>query len=93
MSDVSTELGNTLRAVGYRQLWGHLEGRYSLEESVQQALTATRQLAKRQMTWLRALARSPLATQSGMHWIDATRTDAAQRAAEIVRTVAGTICS
>ncbi len=43
----------SMRAVGYRQLWRHLEGRLSLDEAVAQAGTATRQLAKRQMTWLR----------------------------------------
>lgn len=42
-----------LRAVGYRQLWGHLNGDYSLDEGVQKAIVATRQLAKRQLTWLR----------------------------------------
>ncbi len=43
-----------LRAVGYRQLWAHLEGRYGLEEARERALAATRQLAKRQLTWLRS---------------------------------------
>ncbi len=43
-----------LRAVGYRQLWAHLEGQYGLEEACGRALAATRQLAKRQLTWLRA---------------------------------------
>ncbi|MFT6274211.1 MAG: tRNA dimethylallyltransferase [Halioglobus sp.] len=42
-----------LRAVGYRQLWNHLEGECALEEGVFKALAATRQLAKRQLTWLR----------------------------------------
>jgi tRNA dimethylallyltransferase len=42
-----------LRAVGYRQLWRHLDGDLSLEEAVQGAIAATRQLAKRQLTWLR----------------------------------------
>ena len=42
-----------IRAVGYRQLWRHLEGECSLEEAVQAAVVATRQLAKRQLTWLR----------------------------------------
>jgi tRNA dimethylallyltransferase len=42
-----------LRAVGYRQLWQHLEGRCSLEEAADRAIAATRQLAKRQLTWLR----------------------------------------
>jgi tRNA dimethylallyltransferase len=44
----------SMRSVGYRQLWGHLDGRYGLEEAVQRALAATRQLAKRQLTWMRA---------------------------------------
>ena len=42
-----------LRAVGYRQLWQHLEGLWGIDEAVEKAKTATRQLAKRQMTWLR----------------------------------------
>jgi tRNA dimethylallyltransferase len=42
-----------LRAVGYRQLWGYLAGEYPLDEAVRRALVATRQLAKRQLTWLR----------------------------------------
>jgi tRNA dimethylallyltransferase len=42
-----------IRAVGYRQLWQHLEGRCSLESAVDSAIVATRQLAKRQLTWLR----------------------------------------
>ena len=43
-----------MRAVGYRQLWAHLDGQYALPEAVQRAVAATRQLAKRQLTWLRA---------------------------------------
>jgi len=46
-----------MRAVGYRQLWAHLDGRYGLEEAVMRAIAATRQLAKRQLTWMRAEAR------------------------------------
>lgn len=44
----------SMRAVGYRQLWGHLEGEYGLAEASERALAATRQLAKRQLTWLRS---------------------------------------
>ena len=44
-----------LRAVGYRQLWEHLAGACPLDEAVAKAVAATRQLAKRQMTWLRAM--------------------------------------
>ena len=42
-----------VRAVGYRQLWRYFAGSCSLEEAVQQAIVATAQLAKRQLTWLR----------------------------------------
>ncbi len=57
-----TERHPALRAVGYRQLWAHLEGCYGLDEARDRALAATRQLAKRQLTWLRA--------DRGMRWID-----------------------
>ena len=43
-----------IRAVGYRQLWAHLEGAYPLDEAVQRGIAATRQLAKRQLTWIRS---------------------------------------
>jgi tRNA dimethylallyltransferase len=44
----------SMRAVGYRQLWAHLAGEYNLEEAVSRALAATRQLVRRQLTWMRA---------------------------------------
>jgi tRNA dimethylallyltransferase len=44
----------SMRAVGYRQLWQYLEGLCSLDEAVQRAIYATRQYAKRQLTWLRS---------------------------------------
>ena len=43
----------SIRAAGYRQLWDYFEGHYGLEEAVDKAIIATRQLAKRQQTWLR----------------------------------------
>jgi len=43
-----------MRSVGYRQFWAHLDGEASLEEACDRALFATRQLAKRQLTWLRS---------------------------------------
>jgi len=43
-----------MRAVGYRQLWGHLEGDYELTEAISRGIAATRQLAKRQLTWMRS---------------------------------------
>jgi tRNA dimethylallyltransferase len=45
-----------IRAVGYRQLWAHLAGSYPLDMAVTRAIAATRQLAKRQMTWLRSMS-------------------------------------
>ena len=42
-----------MRAVGYRQLWAHLDGSYDLTEAVRRGIAATRQLAKRQLTWMR----------------------------------------
>ena len=43
----------SIRAVGYRQVWSYLEGEYDLETMTEKAIIATRQLAKRQFTWLR----------------------------------------
>lgn len=42
-----------VRAVGYRQAWEHLDGRYCAAEFRDRAIYASRQLAKRQLTWLR----------------------------------------
>jgi tRNA dimethylallyltransferase len=46
----------SMRAVGYRQLWAFLAGQVSLQRACEQAIVATAQLAKRQLTWLRAEA-------------------------------------
>ncbi|GLS24520.1 tRNA (adenosine(37)-N6)-dimethylallyltransferase MiaA [Marinibactrum halimedae] len=42
-----------IRAVGYRQVWKYIAGEYDLETAKEKSLVATRQLAKRQLTWLR----------------------------------------
>lgn len=44
----------SMRAVGYRQVWRFLDGDYDYLTMVEQAFQATRQLAKRQMTWMRS---------------------------------------
>lgn len=44
----------SMRAVGYRQLWQFLDGETSWEDTLARVLVATRQLAKRQITWLRS---------------------------------------
>jgi tRNA dimethylallyltransferase len=43
-----------MRSVGYRQVWEYLEGKYSYTEMQEKGIAATRQLAKRQLTWLRS---------------------------------------
>jgi tRNA dimethylallyltransferase len=52
----------SIRAVGYRQLWAVLEGETDLGSGVRDAVTATRRLAKRQFTWLRA--------EPELEWLD-----------------------
>ena len=43
----------SMRAVGYRQMWQYCEGKCSLAAAIEASVAATRQLAKRQLTWLR----------------------------------------
>ena len=52
----------SIRAVGYRQIWTYLAGEASLPQAVERAVVATRQLARRQLTWLRA--------EPGAEWFD-----------------------
>jgi tRNA dimethylallyltransferase len=61
-----TPVHPAVRAVGYRQLWAHLDGDYPLEEAVRRGIAATRQLAKRQLTWMRGEGLGP--------WIDPENT-------------------
>jgi tRNA dimethylallyltransferase len=56
-SDLSAE-HPSMRAVGYRQLWRHLAGQCAWDEARNQAIAATRQLAKRQLTWVRRRERA-----------------------------------
>lgn len=51
-----------IRSVGYRQMWQYLEGELTLEEAVERGIIATRQLAKRQFTWLRSWP--------DLHWVN-----------------------
>lgn len=52
----------SIRCVGYRQAWEHLDGKYDYEEMIERGIIATRQLAKRQITWLRSWP--------DLHWLD-----------------------
>jgi tRNA dimethylallyltransferase len=45
----------SMRCVGYRQVWQYLDGQFSLAGLRDKGVAATRQLAKRQLTWLRAM--------------------------------------
>jgi tRNA dimethylallyltransferase len=62
-----------LRLIGYRQLWDHLEGATTLAEATLKAVAATRQLARRQLTWLRA--------EPGAEWFDPFETETPERIA------------
>lgn len=57
----------SMRCVGYRQLWQHLDGEFGLDEAVRRGITATRQLAKRQWTWLRKKEQA--------RWVDPAEAD------------------
>lgn len=52
----------SMRAVGYRQMWDCLDGKISYAEMEERGIIATRQLAKRQITWLRSW--------KDLHWLD-----------------------
>ena len=72
-----------IRSVGYRQLWEHLSGRTTLDLAVQRAIYATRQLARRQLIWLRA--------ESQVQWIDPLENSAnAQMQSAVAALVAAT---
>lgn len=59
--DLDPELPS-MRSVGYRQVWRWLRGETARDEMVREGQAATRQLARRQLTWLRK--------ESGTHWLE-----------------------
>lgn len=69
----------SMRAVGYRQVWRYLAGESDYATMAQEAVTATRQLAKRQFTWLRG-------EQDGV-WLDSERPDVVERALKSLGTI------
>lgn len=71
----------SIRCVGYRQLWEYLDGRMDFGDAVERAIAATRQLAKRQLTWLRA--------QPQRQIIDCLAPDAVAQVIDQARTVLG----
>lgn len=72
-TDLHTGLPS-VRCVGYRQLWDYLDGKVDKALAIEQAIAATRQLAKRQLTWLRS--------QPERHVIDCLAPDAAAQAVD-----------
>ena len=67
----------SMRMVGYRQVWSYLADCLSYSEMQERAVIATRQLAKRQLTWLR--------TEDNTTWFDSSRPDIAQVVIEFLR--------
>ena len=59
----------SVRSVGYRQMWSYLSGEIDYDEMIFRGICATRQLAKRQMTWLRGWP--------SVHWLDSDKPHAA----------------
>lgn len=57
----------SMRCVGYRQYWSYLAGEYDYQEMIYRAIVATRQLAKRQFTWLRGWP--------DVHWLTSGASD------------------
>lgn len=67
----------SMRAVGYRQVWNYLEGEYNYAEMKERGIIATRQLAKRQFTWLRSW--------SDVTWLDSLAKDNLAEALKIIQ--------
>jgi len=67
----------SMRSVGYRQMWEWLRGESSYAEMVQRGIAATRQLAKRQMTWLRS--------EKHALWLDEEAGEVSTQALDAVR--------
>ncbi|MEM6160163.1 tRNA (adenosine(37)-N6)-dimethylallyltransferase MiaA [Erwinia sp. P6884] len=66
--DLHTDMPS-IRCVGYRQMWSYLAGEIEYDEMVYRGICATRQLAKRQITWLRGW--------KDVHWLDSEQPQAA----------------
>lgn len=69
----------SIRAVGYRQVWDHLDGKLTRDEMQERGIIATRQLAKRQFTWLRSW--------EDVHWLDSLASDNLSRALKYLGSV------
>lgn len=72
-SDLCLDLPS-LRSIGYRQIWLYLDGQISYDEMISKALAASRQLAKRQLTWLRRETTANHFTDVGANLFDRVAT-------------------
>lgn len=82
--DLSPELPS-MRAVGYRQIWDYLEGAYDYNTLLERGVIATRQFAKRQMTWLRREQEVPIFDSEGSKLFDTVMTYLSQSLLDEVR--------
>lgn len=70
----------SMRCVGYRQMWSWFDGEIDYNEMVFRGICATRQLAKRQMTWLRGWKE--------VHWLDSLQPDnAREKVLDVIHTI------
>ena len=69
----------SIRAVGYRQVWDHLDAKLTFAEMQERGIIATRQLAKRQFTWLRSW--------EDLNWLDSLACDNLPRALKYLGSV------
>lgn len=67
----------SMRCVGYRQAWDYLDGLYDYETFKERGIIATRQLAKRQLTWLRGWP--------DVHWLDTYDTKVIDKALNFIK--------
>jgi len=73
--DLSADLPS-IRSVGYRQVWEYLAGQYTDDQMREKAIAATRQLAKRQLTWLRSWP--------NVHWFDSEAADLFEKVTRVL---------
>jgi len=66
----------SMRSVGYRQMWQYFDGEFDYGTMIEKGIVATRQLAKRQLTWLRGWM--------PMDVLDTTQTNSVRYASQIL---------
>ena len=72
-----------MQGIGYKQIYGYLEGEYSLEEAVRLVKRDTRHFAKRQLTWFRR--------EKGVHWVNIDEFDSSKAMWDYLESAAGEI--